>query len=418
MKIFLGWSGDISRQLADAFHDWLKCVIQSTEPFVSTRDIDKGVIWHNTLGEVLKDCAFGIFFLTKENRQNQWIHFEAGALSKEIGISKVCPILFDINESEISGPLASFQSARLEKEEIFKVLKSINNSLGKNALENQILIECFNTYWPRLEKRLAELKSISSVEQRQSIDTMSSDDIKIIVKDLFKKNNIYNAGLRDVFKDRLHSLESIRDEIEVEAKQIIIVGSSLKGLIGVGGDSAGNQNLLRIAIIDALKRKTKIHILLTHPEVAHHRSKQEGRETGEIEREIIENLIYFVHEQKNNPRISADLEIRLYKGTPTIFLLSSSRTMYFNPYTFYSKAFESFCFQVDADTIIYENYFQNHYLAAWNDKALSVSLKKDIKNAVIQIRQLITGPNQHKNEIIPDADIRKELELKLKELEE
>ena len=113
MRVFLGWSGNLSRQLADTFHTWLKCVIQFVEPFLSSRDIDKGSTWHASLTNTLKSCSYGIFFITNENITNPWMHFEAGALSKEIGDAHVCPFLFRVHQSNLDGPFSFFQSAQV-----------------------------------------------------------------------------------------------------------------------------------------------------------------------------------------------------------------------------------------------------------------------------------------------------------------
>ena len=42
MKVFLGWSGETSHNVALALSDWLPKVIQAIRPFVSSEDIAKG----------------------------------------------------------------------------------------------------------------------------------------------------------------------------------------------------------------------------------------------------------------------------------------------------------------------------------------------------------------------------------------
>jgi hypothetical protein len=42
MKIFVSWSGRRSKAVAELMSDWLKCVIQASQPWISTRDIDRG----------------------------------------------------------------------------------------------------------------------------------------------------------------------------------------------------------------------------------------------------------------------------------------------------------------------------------------------------------------------------------------
>jgi len=60
MKIFISWSGDRSRQVAEALREWLQIVIQKAEPWVSTRDMDRGVVWPSELMKQLQEAQFGI----------------------------------------------------------------------------------------------------------------------------------------------------------------------------------------------------------------------------------------------------------------------------------------------------------------------------------------------------------------------
>lgn len=41
MKIFLSWSGEKSKNIAESLKDWLEQVIQTSEPWIST-SIEKG----------------------------------------------------------------------------------------------------------------------------------------------------------------------------------------------------------------------------------------------------------------------------------------------------------------------------------------------------------------------------------------
>jgi hypothetical protein len=418
MRVFLGWSGDLSRQLADAFHDWIKCVIQDTDPFLSSRDIDVGTKWQALLTDTLKDCSFGVFFLTPENLDNKWMHFEAGALLKQIGESKVCPFLCDTGETALEGPFGIFQATRFERDDVLRLVRSINKSLPKPLAEGT-LRECFSTHWPSLERRLLDIKSKEQQAKHAAHAdprTLQAAEFRDIAAQIFAHDNLHMAGLRDVFETRLQCLSRIRREIDVESKEVVIIGSSLKGMIGIGGDSAGEQNLVRIALIDALKRSVRISILMTNPVVAHHRSRQEGREKGEIETEIVENLVYLLKERVQSREVDQNLEVKLYNGTPTIFLVCTSHVMFFNPYTFYSKAYESFCFRADSGTKLFDHYYNNHYLAAWNDARMTVQVRADARQAARQVRDLITGQNQHKEMVIAHKDDQKALLRKVEAL--
>jgi hypothetical protein len=60
MKIFVSWSGRRSKAVAELMSDWLKCVIQASQPWISTRDIDRGAIWFSEINDKLKDVSVGI----------------------------------------------------------------------------------------------------------------------------------------------------------------------------------------------------------------------------------------------------------------------------------------------------------------------------------------------------------------------
>jgi hypothetical protein len=52
----------------------------------------------------------GVICVTPENLNSPWVLFEAGALAKAMQGAKVIPLLFDLEFSDISGPLAQFQA--------------------------------------------------------------------------------------------------------------------------------------------------------------------------------------------------------------------------------------------------------------------------------------------------------------------
>ena len=67
MKVFLSWSGRMSRDIAAALDGWLPYVIQSVKPFVSTGDIDKGRRWSEVLAGELASIGYGIIVVTRDN---------------------------------------------------------------------------------------------------------------------------------------------------------------------------------------------------------------------------------------------------------------------------------------------------------------------------------------------------------------
>lgn len=159
MKVFLSWSGELSHKVAVALRDWLPSVIQSIEPYVSSEDIDKGARWATDISSELESCSFGILCITSENVEAPWMNFEAGALSKSVDKSRVAPFLFDITRSAITtGPLLQFQSTVAERDDVKKLLHSLNAADENHPIDAARLDDIFEVWWPKLEERLTSLK--------------------------------------------------------------------------------------------------------------------------------------------------------------------------------------------------------------------------------------------------------------------
>ena len=154
MEVFISWSGLRSERVAVALRDWLPSVIQSVNPFMSASDIEKGSRWPDVLATHLNDAQFGLICLTQENLEAPWLLFEAGALSKSIENSRVVPYLYGVSQAQLQGPLAQFQAAVADKSSTLEILKSINETLEGNALDQARLKNAFETWWPQLGSML------------------------------------------------------------------------------------------------------------------------------------------------------------------------------------------------------------------------------------------------------------------------
>lgn len=164
MKIFISWSGSKSQKAAEILKQWIPCVIQSVEPYFSSADIDKGARWSTDIAKELQDASFGILCVTNENLSSAWLNFEAGALSKSIEQSKVCPFLVDLKPSDIQdSPILQFQMANATKNDVFKLFKSINTNLGEMKLNENVLSTTFETFWPKIEEALKEISTDTDV---------------------------------------------------------------------------------------------------------------------------------------------------------------------------------------------------------------------------------------------------------------
>ena len=84
MRVFISWSGDTSKRLAEALRDWLPGVLQAVKPYFTPNDIEKGTRWSGEIAGELEKASFGLFCLTRDNINSPWMMFEAGALSKHV----------------------------------------------------------------------------------------------------------------------------------------------------------------------------------------------------------------------------------------------------------------------------------------------------------------------------------------------
>lgn len=164
MKVFISWSGTKSQGVAKVLKQWIPCVIQSVEPYFSSADIDKGARWSTDIAKELQDASFGILCVTKDNLSSSWLNFEAGALSKSIEQSKVCPFLVDLKPSDIqNSPILQFQMASATKDDVLKLFKSINSNLGDYKLNEEVLSTTFDTFWPKIEEALRDVSTVTEV---------------------------------------------------------------------------------------------------------------------------------------------------------------------------------------------------------------------------------------------------------------
>lgn len=164
MKVFISWSGPLSKQIGEAIKDWLPAVLQNVKPYFTPSDIDKGSRWSSDISKELESSKIGIFIYTKDNLDSQWMLFEAGAISKTLGNAKVCPILFGLDNSDFKGPLTQFQTSQFEKTDFKKLVTSINQSQSEFKLEEKVLNEVFDMWWPKLEQKISNILTKEKVE--------------------------------------------------------------------------------------------------------------------------------------------------------------------------------------------------------------------------------------------------------------
>lgn len=174
--------------MALVFRDWLPSVIQSITPYVSSEDIDKGARWSTDIAKELEDSSFGILCVTKENLEAPWLLFEAGALSKMMDKASVCPFIFDLKRAEVKGPILQFQSTIFEKEDVKKLLVTLNKSCGDAGLKEELLTKTFEVWWPNLEESLNKIESEKSEDEKGNSDKSLNNEMLEEILELSRTN--------------------------------------------------------------------------------------------------------------------------------------------------------------------------------------------------------------------------------------
>lgn len=192
MELFISWSGDKSKKIAEAIREWIPCVIQAVKPYFTPEDINKGQRWGAEISKKLESSTIGIIVLTPTNLEAPWLMFEAGALSKSVDTSRVCPLLFGVTPADVKGPLVQFQCSAFNESEALKLLHSINQELGDKKLEEKTLSSTFEMFWPQLQEQIEGILN-NSEQEHESKSTRDDRDILEEILRLTRKSAYSHA---------------------------------------------------------------------------------------------------------------------------------------------------------------------------------------------------------------------------------
>lgn len=219
MKVFISWSGNLSHKIGLIFREWLPAMIPSLEPYVSSEDIDKGARWSTDIAKELEDSTFGILCVTKENLYAPWLSFEAGALSKTMDKSFVTPFLFDIKRSEVNGPILQFQSTIFEKNDIKKLILTLNKACGEVGIAETMLHKAFDIWYPTLEKELNELKS--TIQQSEEVKENDKEAYSSeIIEEILELSRDNQKILRNPDTKINESIEDLKHKVDLTLSRL------------------------------------------------------------------------------------------------------------------------------------------------------------------------------------------------------
>jgi TIR domain len=178
MKVFISWSGDLSRQLAEAIREWLPNVLQFVKPYFTPSDLEKGARWDNEISKELGQSSIGIFAMTEESLTSPWIMFEAGAISTVVEKARAVR-LFSVSRRQTWWDLSqAFRQQHLTVE-VRQLLTTINNAAPEEvAVAEKTLDASFNKWWSDLEQAVQAISAAQPpTEPQRSVEDLLEEAV-------------------------------------------------------------------------------------------------------------------------------------------------------------------------------------------------------------------------------------------------
>ena len=245
----------------------------------------------------------------------------------------------------------------------------------------------------------------------QNVMGSATADLKQSIGQLGKTNTFLEEankmGLVRLYPDRSSALSSFfehalsyvshvsRDEAEAHSRSIVVVGSSLKGI----WDNPNFADQLTDIIERGRDANCNFNVLLTHPHYSRYREGQESREKDDIAKEILHAIAWL------KQRGIGSEHVKLYKGTPTCFLIATTERMLINPYPYQIEAYRCFCLEVvptESPHSIYNSYWINHFKKPWEGE-IETEDHRLVVNALSYKYYPLQGPVPDGHTIARDA---------------
>ncbi len=206
MDVFISWSGERSKQMAEVLNGWLPLMFHAVRPWMSSEAIEKGARGEDEINNALREYDFGISCLTSDNLDSRWILYEAGALAKK-DASRLWTLLLDLRYSDVEKPLEQFQHTTCEKDDFFKMVKSINEQIrlkNESNLTVENLTKIYEMMWPELEPGLKVAKDMEPESPRQE---RSDRDILEEILESVRQKKAPRLIMREDMRTELANME-------------------------------------------------------------------------------------------------------------------------------------------------------------------------------------------------------------------
>jgi len=271
MKIFLSWSKNKSKLLAEATKRFIEKLLGNSIEFFFSPEMYKGTRVDNEIHENLLLCKKCLVCITSDNFKNPWLLYEAGVVfganhtNSQNGI--VIPILFEyIPEwsSWIDKPLNQYVpiQVKISNGEFISGKQDFKQFIIELAQETNTTIKNFNKYWNVYEN---EVNSILKKEQLIP-DTckdllnriMEKDDgsFSVISPEITNERILFHKGFATTKLTRI-LLESI---VEYQGKRLWFLGRRNKRLL-----TSENNDFFKYLAEEGLANGVDFRCLFPYP---------------------------------------------------------------------------------------------------------------------------------------------------------
>lgn len=116
----------------------------------------------------------------------------------------MCTLLFNVDSTDLTGPLTIFQNTKFEKADFKKLVKTINAAGGESKLEDVVVDGVFEMWWPKLQEEISRI-----LEAHTGARSPKHRSERAILEEILELTRLNAREERDV--ERSISPAAIRD---------------------------------------------------------------------------------------------------------------------------------------------------------------------------------------------------------------
>lgn len=146
-KVFITYSGTVSKAISELIHTWLRHTLQTVDLLYTPAFIKPGQRFDLLLFDLLEKANIAILIYTKEGLNCSRMVFEAGYVSKGNRDACIIPLLFGLSHKQLPEPIDAFKCEVFSRNGMWRILKAINNYQKRSGVNDETLRHVFDREW-------------------------------------------------------------------------------------------------------------------------------------------------------------------------------------------------------------------------------------------------------------------------------